>query len=86
MTEAEREDLMEFVIDGVKDILNENMGDDVEGKMQAIASISVQILINDMFGRDEAFDLLGKFSTAIIAGLKYADEHGHTTWVSGPGN
>lgn len=86
MTEEDREDFMEFVIDEVKNVLDENMVDDVERKMQVLASISVQILINDMFGRDEAFELLGKFSTAIVAGLKYADENGHTTWVSGPGN
>ena len=86
MTEQERLDHMEFVIDEIKDILHENMTDDVYGKMQILASICVQLLINETFNKEDALDLLGKMHVAIIGGMKIADETNQNMWVSGPGN
>jgi hypothetical protein len=76
---------MEFIIDEIKEILFD-YGFQSKEKMQILASVAVQLLINEMVGKEDAMEMLSQFNWAIASGVKFADENKLTTWVSGPGN
>lgn len=86
MTDEEiAQEKMEFIIDEIKEILFD-YGFQSKEKMQILASVAVQLLINEMVGKEDAMEMLSQFSWAIASGVKFADENNMTTWVSGPGN
>ena len=78
-------DRVSSIADDLIEYLKEELPDPTE-KMQALATVAVFILSHEMFGREEASNLLGHFSMAVVSGVKYADDTGNHMWVSGPGN